>query len=203
MQTVSGLFDTYADATKAVHALEDAGLTAADISLIANSPADLTPDPDPVARDSVAGAELGAVLGAGGGLLAGLGIVAIPGIGPVLAGGWLIATVAGALAGAGIGAAAGGLIGVLTDAGIPKSDAHVYAEGVRRGGVLVSVRVPEGRVDAAEEILAEAGSVNLEERRERYEREGWTAFEDKPAAERVDEEVSAYRDRYPLVPPVL
>jgi hypothetical protein len=203
MQTVSGLFDTYADAIKAVHALEDAGLTAADISLIANSPADLTPDPDPVAKDSVAGAELGAVLGAGGGLLAGLGIVAVPGIGPVLAGGWLVATIAGALAGAGIGAAAGGLIGVLTDAGIPKSDAHVYAEGVRRGGVLVSVRVPEGRVDAASEILAEAGSVNLEERRERYEREGWTAFEDKPVAERVEEEVSAYRDRYPLVPPVL
>jgi uncharacterized membrane protein len=130
-------------------------------------------------------------------------MVAIPGIGPVLAGGWLVATVAGALAGAGIGAAAGGLIGVLTDAGIPKSDAHVYAEGVRRGGALVSVRVPEERVDAAEEILAEAGSVNLEERRERYAREGWTAFEDKPTPEQVEEEVSAYRDRYPLVPPVL
>ncbi len=203
MQTVSALFDTYAEATKAVHGLKDAGLTATDISLIANSPQDLTPDPDPVAKDSVAGAELGAMLGAGGGLLAGLGVVAIPGIGPVLAGGWVIATLAGALAGAGIGAAAGGLIGVLTDAGIPKSDAHVYAEGVRRGGALVSVRVPEERVDAAEEILAEAGSVNLEERRQHYEREGWTAFEDKPTPERVDEEVSTYRDRYPLVPPVL
>jgi hypothetical protein len=202
MQTVSGLFETYNDATGAVHALKDAGMKAADISLIANTPADLTPDPDPVAKDSVAGAEVGAVLGAGGGILAGLGIIAIPGLGPVLAGGWLVTTIMGALAGAGLGAATGGLIGLMTEAGIPRSDAHVYAEGVRRGGALVSVRVPENRVDEAVEILAQAGSVDLGERRERFEREGWTAFDDA-TAERVDEEVSAYRDRYPLVPPVL
>jgi hypothetical protein len=202
LQTVSALFDTYVAAIKAVHALQDAGLTATDISLIANSRADLTPDPDPVGRDSVAGAELGAVLGAGGGLLAGLGIVAIPAIGPAIAGGWLVATIAGALAGAGLGAAAGGLLGVLTDAGIPRSDAHVYAEGLRRGGTLVSVRVPEGRVEAARRILAEAGSVDVSERRELYRLEGWTAFEDEPLAVRKGEEAGAGRDRTPPVPPV-
>ena len=202
MQTVSGLFETYNDATKAVHALKGAGMKAADISLIANTPADLTPDVDPVGKDAAAGAEVGAVLGAGGGLLAGLGIIAIPGLGAVLAGGWLVTAIMGALAGAGLGAATGGLIGLMTEAGIPRSDAQVYAEGVRRGGALVSVRVPENRVDEAVEILAQAGSVDLGERRERFEREGWTAFEEA-TPERVDEEVSSYRDRYPLVPPVL
>jgi hypothetical protein len=202
MQTVSGLFDTYADATKAVHALKDAGLESTDISLIANTAADLTPEVDPVAKDTAAGAEVGAVLGAGGGLLAGLGVLAIPGIGPVVAGGWLIAAAMGALAGAGLGAATGGLIGVLTEGGIPRSDAHVYAEGVRRGGALVTVRVPESRVDEAVELLAQSGAVDLDERRERFERGGWTAF-DEAAPELTAEEVRTYRDRYPLVPPVL
>ena len=47
-----------------------------------------------------------------------------------------------ALAGAGIGAAAGGLLGALTGMGIPEEEAHVYAEGVRRGGTLVTVTRP-------------------------------------------------------------
>lgn len=178
MQTVSGLFDTYSHALAAVHALKGTGIKGTDISLIANRPEDLTPEVDHVKRDTAAGAEVGAVLGAGGGLLAGLGMLAIPGIGPVIAGGWLASTIVGAVAGAGLGAATGGLIGLMTDAGIPKSDAHVYAEGVRRGGALVTARVPEERVDEAVELLAHAGAIDLEDRRERYEREGWTAFDD-------------------------
>ena len=53
----------------------------------------------------------------------------------------------GAASGAGIGAAAGGLLGSLTGAGVSEEDAHVYAEGVRRGGTLVTVRAEDA--DAA------------------------------------------------------
>ena len=203
MQTVSALFETYNDATKAVHVLKDAGIQSADISLVANNAEGLYPgDANPVAKDTTAGAEVGALLGGAGGLLAGLGILAIPGVGPVIAGGWLVATVIGAVAGAGLGAATGGLVGLLTDAGIPKSDAHVYAEGVRRGGALVTARVPESRVAEATSVLAKAGAIDLEDRRQIYEREGWAAF-DEAAPELTAEEVRAYRDRYPLVPPVV
>jgi hypothetical protein len=92
----------------------------------------------PQIDSSVTGAETGAgvgtAVGGAAGLLAGLGLLAIPGVGPVVAAGWLVATAVGAVA----GAATGGLIGGLTGAGVSEDDAHVYAEGVRRGGSLVA-----------------------------------------------------------------
>jgi uncharacterized membrane protein len=203
MRTVSGLFETYIKATEAVHALRDAGIKTADISLVANNADGLYPgDQNPVEKDSAAGAEVGAMLGGAGGLLAGLGVLAIPGLGPVIAGGWLFATVIGAVAGASLGAATGGLIGVLADAGVPKSDAHVYAEGVRRGGALVTARVTEAQADKAIEILAGKGAADVAGLRESYEREGWQAFnEDGPLP--TEDELRDYRDRFPPVPPVI
>ena len=72
-------------------------------------------------------------------MLAGLGLLAIPGLGPVVAAGWLASTALGAA----VGGAAGGLIGALTAAGVSKEDADIYAEGIRRGGTLVTARVPD------------------------------------------------------------
>ncbi len=71
--------------------------------------------------------------------------LAIPGIGPIVAAGPLAAT----LAGAGVGAVAGGLIGGLTRAGVPEDEANVYAEAVRRGGALVTVRAEDSRAEVA------------------------------------------------------
>ncbi len=127
--------------------------------------------------DTSVGGEIGAGLGAAGGLLAGLGIVAIPGFGPVVAGGWLIATAVGAIAGAGIGAATGGLVAMLTNAGITENDAHVVAESVRRGGAVVSARVDDRHVVAAAAILRNAGA-DVAARREVLQGEGWQRFED-------------------------
>jgi selenocysteine lyase/cysteine desulfurase len=53
----------------------------------------------------------------------------------------------------------GGLIGALTSSGVPEADAEVYAEGVRRGGTLVTARVDENRYAQAEEELAKIASV--------------------------------------------
>ena len=78
-------------------------------------------------------------MGGTAGLPAGLGLLAIPGLGPVVAAGWLAATAVGAAA----GAATGGIVGALTEAGVSEEEAHSYAEGVRRGGTLVSARVAD------------------------------------------------------------
>ena len=202
MKTVTGLFDTYEHAQQAVHALKDAGVKSADVSLIANSPEDVGEEDDVVGKDLAAGAEVGAALGGAGGLLAGLGVLAIPGLGPVLAGGWLVAAALGAVAGAGVGAATGGIIGLLTSAGVPESDAHVYAEGLRRGGALVTARVLEDRVDTALEILRNANGIDIEDLRRVYEQEGWEKF-DENGPELTAEQIRCYRDRYPLVPPIV
>src|SRR6185312_15680539 len=153
--TVTRLYDDYADAERTVRRLEDASVPHSDISIVANNSEDWYEPGGKVDRDrdgvddraegAGAGAGIGAGLGGAAGLLAGLGLLAIPGLGPVVAAGWLAATAVGAAA----GAATGGIIGALTEAGVSEEDAHTYAEGVRRGGTLVTARVPDSQSDRA------------------------------------------------------
>lgn len=183
MQTVSGLFDDYGDASQAVRELHAAGIANADISLItADRGAAEAPKPSRIATDVAGGVEGGAgagvVLGGAGGLLAGLGMIAVPGIGPVIAGGWLLATAAGAVTGAILGGAAGGIIGALVSGGVPEEDAHVYSEGLRRGGSLVTVRVEDDRADQVRSILDDNDAVDVSGRRAAYEAEGWQGFDE-------------------------
>jgi hypothetical protein len=122
------------------------------------------------------------VVGGTAGLLAGLGILAIPGVGPVVAAGWLAALAAGAVA----GGAAGGIIGALTQSGVSKEDAHVYAEGVRRGGTLVVARVPDRERSRYEAIL-DRSAVNIRDRGEAYRKNGWTGFDESAPPYSVDQ----------------
>lgn len=169
MKTVTGLFDDYADASAAVSALEARGIPSSDISIVSNNAGDYHNKGDGNAAEGAGtGAGIGAVVGGTGGLLTGLGIMAIPGVGPVVAAGWLAATVLGAVTGAVAGGAAGGLIGALTDSGVPEEHAHVYAEGVRRGGTLVTARVGDSLELDAEAILKRSNWVDPEERRRAY-----------------------------------
>jgi hypothetical protein len=114
--TVSRLYDSYADAQRAVARLESAGLPHSDISIVANNSDNwFSGDKKDRDRDGVddraesagKGAGIGAGLGGAAGLLAGLGLLAIPGLGPVVAAGWLASTAVGAAA----GAATGGIVG--------------------------------------------------------------------------------------------
>ncbi|MGI0522741.1 general stress protein [Rhizobium giardinii] len=192
--TVTGLFDHYSDATSAVDQLKAAGISEDDISIVSKNADGRYKDND-VGEDAGTGAGIGAAVGGVGGLLTGLGIMAIPGVGPVVAAGWLAATAAGAVTGAVVGGAAGGLIGALTDSGVDERDAHVYAEGVRRGGTLVTAKVDEGRAAEAEAILQRSNWVDLPTRRTAYEGQGWTGFDD--ASEPYSQaEIDAERARY-------
>ncbi|WP_192257325.1 general stress protein [Mesorhizobium silamurunense] len=178
MKTVTGLFDNYDDASDAVGELEASGIPNSDISIVANNSTDwYDKDSSKAAEDAAGGAGVGAVLGGAGGLLTGLGIMTIPGVGPVVAAGWLAATAVGALGGAVVGGAAGGIVGALTESDVSERDAHVYAEGVRRGGTLVTAKVDDQLAGDARRILGQTGSVNLEERRSVYEAGGWTGFD--------------------------
>jgi hypothetical protein len=196
--TVTGLFDDYSDAEAAVRELKAAGIPDHDISIVANNPDGRYGDGDSSAAEGAGtGAGLGALAGGAGGLLTGLGIMAIPGVGPVVAAGWLAATAAGAVAGAVVGGAAGGLIGALTDSGVPEEDAHVYAEGVRRGGSLVTAKVDDAMASEAEEILERSNWVDVPARRTAYREQGWSRF-DSSLDPYTQEEIEAERQRYGL-----
>jgi hypothetical protein len=195
--TVTALFDSYAAAKPAVDALERAGISSSDISVIAHNGGGSIVDKNHTnaGADAGAGAGIGAVVGGAGGLLAGLGMMAIPGIGPVVAAGWLIATAVGAVGGAAVGATAGGIIGSMTNAGVDEREANLYAEGVRRGGTLVAVRVEDDEVLKAREILGGYQPVDPVAREAAYRQGGWRAF-DETAPLYTAEEIEAERVRY-------
>jgi uncharacterized membrane protein len=173
-KTVIGLFDSVDDARRVVQELIDHGFESDDISIVTRENGQyITERGDEGTSGAALGAGAGATVGGLGGLMVGLAALAIPGIGPVIAAGPL----ATALAGAGLGAAAGGIIGALTDLGIPEKAAHYYAEGVRRGGALVSVETEDDDAGEAAEIMARYGEVDIDERVERWRESGWTHFD--------------------------
>lgn len=181
-QTITRLYDSYGQASDVERALKQAGFTENEVSLVAsgssvpNRDADVTDTP---AGDGAAtGAGIGGAAGAAAGMLAGLGLLAIPGIGPVVAAGWLISTAAMGVAGAVAGGAAGGLVGALTSSGVSEDEAHVYAESVRRGGAMVTVRAPDDRVMEAQQILSRFPSVDTAARGDEYRKSGWTGFDE-------------------------
>ncbi|MCJ2067240.1 hypothetical protein MKK75_00190 [Methylobacterium sp. J-030] len=200
-QTITALYDRYGDARAAVGEIEGSGIPHGDIGLVSSDAgdrhagafgegggADTRDRAEDDAKDSItdstkdgtgAGATLGTVAGAAVGLLAGLGLIAIPGVGPVVAAGWLVAT----LTGAGIGAAAGGLAGALTGAGVSEGDAQAYGEGVRRGGTLVTIRIDPARAALAPTvtaILERHGAVDLDQKASAWRTEGWTGPQAMP-----------------------
>lgn len=189
-KTITRLYDNRSDAMEAAHELERMGVPVNDVSIIASNKdswydgkgRDGTKDKDRDGRDDrgeglVKGAATGGVLGAGAGLLAGLGLLAIPGIGPVVAAGWLATTLAGAATGAVAGGAVGGLVAALTDAGVPEADAHVYSEGVRRGGTLLTVRVSDSRAADVESALNRYRPTDVRARGQEYRNSGWSRFD--------------------------
>ena len=66
----------------------------------------------------------------------------------------------------------------LGDFLFPDEDRYTYAEGLSRGGCLVTVSgVSGGEYETALDILDEEGSVNLDERAESWRSEGWGGYE--------------------------
>jgi hypothetical protein len=200
-QTLTRLFDTYGDAERAVTELERLGVPHRDISIVGHKH-DTAHDGrtyddagERAADDAGKGASAGGVLGAAGGLLAGLGLLAIPGLGPVVAAGWLASTAVGAAVGVVAGGAVGGIVGALTHAGVSEDEANVYAEGVRRGGTLVSVKTGDSHVEAARTVLDNYNPVNLATRGAAYRASGWSRYEDTAPAY-TPEQIAAERRRY-------
>ena len=165
MGTVVGLFDNTTQAQTAVQQLRNSGINVNDIGVAMRS-VDTTGttavvDTDTGTSGAATGAVTGGALGGLAGLLVGVGALTIPGVGPIVAAGPLGTALATTLVGAGIGAATGGIIGALVDAGVPEEEARLYNTGVERGGVLVTVRVPDGQEQNALNILNANGARDI------------------------------------------
>ena len=188
-RTVTHLFDDYAQAQRAVSALEAAGFSSSEVSLVSRYRNDGTLADD--ATSTATGATVGGLAAGGTGLLAALGMIAIPGIGPLVAAGVLATTLTAAAA----GTVVGGIIGALIDYGVDEEDAHVYSESVRRGGSLVSVRADDARAAQAEKILNAQSPVDIGARRDYYTKAGWSKYDPAAPAYTADE-IRKDREQY-------
>lgn len=89
----------------------------------------------------------------------------------------------------------GGIAGALTNSGVSEEEADVYAEGVRRGGTLVSVTVEDEEAASVEAVLDRSRHVDIGRRREAYRGAGWTHFDDG-APIYSDDEAAAERESW-------
>lgn len=183
---VCRLYDAYADANRVILLLEVSGVPLSDTGLISNNcdtwyrgPArpNMVPlrrqressNADPRIENAAIGIAIGATAATAASLIT---ILAVPGVGPVVGAGWLAAM----LSSIPVGGVTGGLLGALTNAGINEEDAQVFVEGVRRGGTLLTTRVPQEDVPRVGALMNRS-AVNLAERSEIYRKAGWLAFD--------------------------
>ena len=158
--TVVGLIDDRNRVQDAIKELLEAGFDRRDVGLIA-------PEVKSESETVLSTTRTGLALGAAAAMLLGAAAVLIPGIGPALVTGPLLAVPV-------LGTLVGGLVGALTASGVPESDANFYAEGVRRGGVLVTVRAESADQAArAARILKQNGAADVVQRAAEWERQGW------------------------------
>ncbi len=102
-------------------------------------------------------------------------MLAIPGVGPVVAAGWLAALASGAVS----GGVVGGLIGALVESGTTKEHAEVYVEAVRRGGAILTAKVPDDE-QARYAAMMDESAVDIATRETNYRSSGWKGYD--PAA---------------------
>lgn len=160
---VSAVFDSHAEAERAVAELRQAGVRDDALSVVAKHheaghTADADADPDNGGAQEFIGK---VAAGAGIGTLLGIAALAIPGVGPLVGAGAIAATAVpgAAVTGAALGGAAGGLEKVMTDHGVSDEDARYYNGRIEQGGVFVSVNTSQAGVDpqTAADILSRAG----------------------------------------------
>lgn len=150
---ISAVFDSDAEAERAVSALRAAGVSDEALSVVAQHEGrTTTTSGSGEVTDDSHRSVLRGILG-GGALGAGLGVaaLAIPGVGPLAAAGAIAASaVPEAMAiGAAAGAVGGTLNETLTKHGVSDEDARYYGEQIKRGGVFVSVDTDDDDVDPA------------------------------------------------------
>ena len=187
--SVFGIFNDRLTLERAVDMLKNQNFRNSDISVLMNSKEgtkDFAVEKHTKAPEgATAGAAAGVVAGGALGWLVGAGAIAIPGLGPFIAAGPIMAAIAGAGVGGTVGGIAGGLIGL----GIPEFEAERYEGYIKKGGILLSVHVDDGKwEEKAKDILEECGAKNVATTSEKKSDEP-TYYKD-----RID---SDFEDRHP------
>ncbi|HVF50500.1 MAG TPA: hypothetical protein VNA19_10465 [Pyrinomonadaceae bacterium] len=188
MRTTAGIFNSRADAERAVESLRASGVPDERISLLSpgtsaeefeqSVPTTETEQPG---MGKALGGAVGGALGVAGGLHLGAAAASlfVPGVGPILAAGIIGAALLGA-GGAATGVAAGGALENNIAEGLPHDELYVYEDALRQGRtVVVAVAETDEQGEAAQHALEDAGAESLDAARESW----WVGLRDAEAAE--------------------
>lgn len=187
MNTVVGLFNSFADAKRAAAMLRSLEIPEDRITVLsprasaseveANIATSETEQPG---MGTAVGGAVGGALGVAGGLEAGMvaATALIPGVGSVFALGLLGAALLG-IGGATAGAAAGTALEEGIDGGLPRDELYLYEDALRRGrSVVIAIVDSDGDADRARTELARAGAESIDAAREQW----WIGLRDAEAA---------------------
>jgi hypothetical protein len=182
MSTVAGIFQSRAEAERAVENLRSAGIAADKINFLTPGTTDEeleasvpTTETEQPGMGGALGGTVGAALGAAGGMHIGAALASllVPGVGPVLAAGVLGAALLGA-GGAAAGAAAGSALEESIE-GLPHDELFVYEDALRQGRtVIIAVTDDDTQADTARSALAQAGAESIDAARESW----WVGLRD-------------------------
>jgi hypothetical protein len=152
VRTIFALLQDYSEARTAVHELRHSGFAQSDLNLIVlvsavdnysgTTPARVEPDTAERLGGEAAGLD---------GMLAGRPTTNLPDVGRAYVVGELATMVAKAAMRPGL--AEGAFPTALSEIGVPAATARPYADGVRRGGLLLWLNVDDERAGRAAEVL--------------------------------------------------
>jgi hypothetical protein len=153
---VTGIFSDPKSAERAVQDLIDSHFSPEEISIVVADRQGEHAEPiehdTGIAEGAGAGAALGGALGALGATLVATGVIVIEPAVALFATGPLLAALKGAAAGGAVGLEVGALAGL----GFWKDEAHIHAEALKQGGVVVAVPAEHAHAEHARKVFAEA-----------------------------------------------
>ena len=177
MESIVGIFNSFADAKRAAAILRSFDIAETNISVLAphTSEAEIeaqvpTTETEQPGMGSAVGGAVGAALGVAGGLEAGAvaASILIPGVGPVLALGLIGAAIFGA-SGAAAGAFAGNALEKGIGEGMPRDELFVYEDALRRGRSIVLAFADSDEIAGrARAALEHAGAESVDAAREEW-----------------------------------
>src|SRR6266850_3579492 len=188
MDTVAGVFNSRADAERAIQGLRSAGIAQDRIAFLTPGTTTTgveaavpTTDTEQPGMGAAMGGTVGGAIGAASGATLGVAAASllVPGVGPVIAGGIIGAALLG-VGGAVTGAAAGAALEEELTAGIPHDELYLYEDALRKGRSVVIAFVEDDEAkDAARNVFAGAGAESIDAARENW----WLGLRDDEALE--------------------
>ena len=177
MNTVVGIFNSFADAKRGVAMLRSFGIPENSISVLSPRVSDSeveaniqTSETEQPGVGTAVGGAVGGALGVAGGLEAGMvaATALIPGVGAVFALGLIGAALLG-LGGATVGAAAGTALEQSMDEGLPRDELYLYEDALRRGRSVVIAMIDSDEIaDRARTELKRAGAESIDAARQQW-----------------------------------